>query len=117
MKKVDGSMNQKSFKPNLCCLLAGYVKCPRCTWTICRPCLVTPLMTRSLKKNKNALSGLILFALHPICKCEKCMKDIHWSKANTDHMNWQVDLAYICTPCLDKGRVSISAFTKALRGQ
>lgn len=107
MTKVSGS-KKPIIKPNLCCRLSPKLLCPRCDWALCKECLQAAVKIPRV-------GSCVLFALHPICKCERCNKDIHWEKANTDLLNWQGNTAYICTPCLDKGRVSISDFLKVTK--
>ena len=115
MKTVSGSTNKILFKPNLCCQLSSFVKCPRCTWAICEECINKPKMLKFLRRNKYAMVGLVLFPLHPVCKCEGCNKDIHWEKANTNLLNWKGYPVYVCTPCINAGRVSVTDFMKVAK--
>ena len=113
MKTVGGSTSKTFPQPNLCCRLAPYITCPRCDWAICKECRFTP----DAKAIRRESSGSEMFALHPVCEYEKCKKKIHWLNANTELFNWLGNQAYICTPCLDKGRVSISDFIKVAKEQ
>ena len=119
MKKDSGLTSRTSLKPNLCCKLAPHLKCPRCDWGMCKTCIALQVEAEARSPYATRLQGAptFLFGWHPICKCEKCKEDTHWSDANAGLFNWRGDPVYMCTSCLDKKRVPAEEFEKALREQ